>query len=328
MRGALAAAGGLVIGIGLPLFVLPGYTDAYFAFAIDPPATAALLGANYLASSVLAIGAARARTWREACAAVPGAWVFTVLTLAFTVASVARGEFEVWTVPGVVWLLVYAVFPFLLGWVWWGQWRAARRVERGGEPSARADTEVAEGSTEGTEDGAREFQIGDIGDLKFQTRRQESSQGATIRRSSSTEKRGEGDGNPEFEVSDFECGRDVREPPPGAQAAARGTSIRLSPVLRWVLGAIGAGLLAVGLGMLVWPEEAGWVWLWDLSPANTYAGRAGMERYVSAWLIGMGMVAAQLCWENDRAAARPALRAGAVLVVLQAVVVGRAWMGA
>jgi hypothetical protein len=58
-RWMLIAAAFLVVGAGLDLFLFPEHTGTLFAWAIDPPLTAAFLGANYLAAGVVEIGAAR-----------------------------------------------------------------------------------------------------------------------------------------------------------------------------------------------------------------------------------------------------------------------------
>ena len=49
--------------IGLPLVLLTTRTDKYFAWTIEPPLTAAFLGANYWSSALLAILAARETAW-------------------------------------------------------------------------------------------------------------------------------------------------------------------------------------------------------------------------------------------------------------------------
>ena len=66
MRGLLYVAGVFVLIAGLPLYVLSEDTATWFAWTIDPPLTAAFLGACYWAACVLEILSARGRPWAEA----------------------------------------------------------------------------------------------------------------------------------------------------------------------------------------------------------------------------------------------------------------------
>lgn len=112
MRLLFLAAAALVLGTGLLLFLFPRSMGTAFAFPIDPPLTAAFLGAGYLAAFVVEALSARARHWADARAAVPGVLAFTALTgavswLAF--ASLNRSAPIAW-----VWLAVYSGFPLIL----------------------------------------------------------------------------------------------------------------------------------------------------------------------------------------------------------------------
>src|SRR5829696_5527614 len=69
---------------GFQLFVLTEYTDRFFAWTIDVPLTAAFLGASYWGSFALVLVASRQQAWALARIAVPGVWLFTVLTLLAT----------------------------------------------------------------------------------------------------------------------------------------------------------------------------------------------------------------------------------------------------
>lgn len=62
MRGLLAVAGLLVIGAGVPLFVLSETTADHFAWTVSPPLTAAAIGAAYWGSAVVELVASRAKT--------------------------------------------------------------------------------------------------------------------------------------------------------------------------------------------------------------------------------------------------------------------------
>ena len=49
----------LVLSVGLSLYLLSQKTDTYFSWTINPPLTAAFLGAGYLASFLTELLAAR-----------------------------------------------------------------------------------------------------------------------------------------------------------------------------------------------------------------------------------------------------------------------------
>ena len=116
---------GLLVGFVLltalatnQLYVLSAHTDAYFAWTIKPPLTAAFLGAGYAAGLVLVLLGLRAQAWVEARIAVVTVAVFSTLTLLATVlhrdrfhfsadGSIAR--FAAW-----FWLGIYIVVPLAL----------------------------------------------------------------------------------------------------------------------------------------------------------------------------------------------------------------------
>jgi hypothetical protein len=114
MRGVLAIAGLLVLTIGLPLYLVPHNSDAYFSWPVSP-LSAAFLGGAYLSAAVIEFSAARKRIWANARIAVPAVFVFTVLTLLVTLGNADRYHFNA---PGFVqnagtwaWLVVYVVVP-------------------------------------------------------------------------------------------------------------------------------------------------------------------------------------------------------------------------
>lgn len=120
MRYLLAVAGILVLIIGTPLFVLPGNTSSLFAWTINPPLTAAFLGASYWASFVLEFLCSREKVWARARVAVPAVLIFTTLTLIVTLIhfdkfhffSKAPGSFA-WGIAW-VWLVVYVTVPVIM----------------------------------------------------------------------------------------------------------------------------------------------------------------------------------------------------------------------
>jgi hypothetical protein len=100
------------------LYILSTHTDAYFAWTIQPPLTAAFLGAGYAAGLVLVLLGLRARAWAEARIAVVTVAVFSALTLLATVlhrdrfhfhADGAIARFAAW-----FWLAIYIVVPVAL----------------------------------------------------------------------------------------------------------------------------------------------------------------------------------------------------------------------
>jgi hypothetical protein len=100
------------------LFVLSASTEQHFAWTIQPPATAAFLGAAYAAGCVLVILAVRAGTWAALRIPYVTIAVFAVLTLLATMLHIDRFHFGS---PGGVarfaawlWLAVYVVVPVLM----------------------------------------------------------------------------------------------------------------------------------------------------------------------------------------------------------------------
>lgn len=100
------------------LFVLARHTATLFSWTIQPPLSAAFLGASYAAGCVLSVLAFRSRSWRAARTPLVTVLVFAVLTLAATLLHLDRFHFAA---PGLVaraaariWLGVYLVVPVAL----------------------------------------------------------------------------------------------------------------------------------------------------------------------------------------------------------------------
>jgi hypothetical protein len=115
----LYVASALVLSSGALLFVLSESTDTYFAWTINPPLTAAFLGAGYWASFVLEFLSAREKKWERARLAVPSVEVFTILTLIVTLIHLDRFHTEspnlVTLIITWVWIIVYITVPVILG---------------------------------------------------------------------------------------------------------------------------------------------------------------------------------------------------------------------
>ena len=136
MRLLLYVASFLVLSVGISLFFLSEKTDVYFSWTINPPLTAAFLGAGYLASFLLEFLSARERIWARTRPAVPGVWAFTFLTLIITLIHLERFHFDsplFITKAGTwVWLGVYVSVPIAMGILWVNQIR-----QPGDEPTRK-----------------------------------------------------------------------------------------------------------------------------------------------------------------------------------------------
>ena len=115
MRAILWAGGGFVFLAGVQLFGLSDRTDELFAWTIEPPATAAFLGACYWAAAVLAFASALQPTWARARIGVPGVLVFIWLTLLATLIHLDKfhlneGETRA-QIAGWTWLVIYLLEP-------------------------------------------------------------------------------------------------------------------------------------------------------------------------------------------------------------------------
>jgi hypothetical protein len=104
-----------VFGAGAQLFVLTEYTDRFFAWPINPPLTAAFIGAAYWSSLPFMFLSSRQHTWARARVAVPGVLLFTVLTLVATLIHLDR--FSMGSIFGWVWLAVYVIVPPVMIWL-------------------------------------------------------------------------------------------------------------------------------------------------------------------------------------------------------------------
>lgn len=112
----------LVLSVGISLYLLSAKTDVYFSWTINPPLTAAFLGAGYLSSFLLEFLSGRERIWARARPAVPGVWVFTFLTLIVTLLHLEKFHFNspvpITWLGTWVWLLIYVGVPIALGILW------------------------------------------------------------------------------------------------------------------------------------------------------------------------------------------------------------------
>jgi hypothetical protein len=105
----LVALGATQFLVGLPLVVLPGETDRWFAWTIDVPLTAAFLGACYWSGAAFSLLSAGERAWSRARTAIPGALTAGLLILLATVLHLER--FAMDTARGWIWVVLYAGLP-------------------------------------------------------------------------------------------------------------------------------------------------------------------------------------------------------------------------
>ena len=99
---------------------------------------------------------------------------------------------------------------------------------------------------------------------------------------------------------------------------ARGDPARSRPLPRlftYIVAAQGAVMLLAGATLFLAPEAAGARWPWDLTPLTS--------RAIGAWLVGLGVTAAQAAWEGDRARIRVGLVTYAVAGTLVFVALAR-----
>ena len=122
MRRMLMVAAVLVFTIGAALVLVPGETNALFSWTVNPPLTAAFLGAGYWAAFLLELHCSRQRQWSRARVAVPSVLTFTALTLVVTLIHIDKfhfgSEFSLFTQTITwVWLVVYLLVPVVMGYL-------------------------------------------------------------------------------------------------------------------------------------------------------------------------------------------------------------------
>jgi hypothetical protein len=108
----------LALIAGVELFIGAGDTDRFFSWTIDPPLTAAFMGAAYWAACVLLAWAARQRDWPRARTALPPVFTIAVLLLVATLVHLDRFHHDLY---GRFWLAVYVIVVPLLAYLIWAQ---------------------------------------------------------------------------------------------------------------------------------------------------------------------------------------------------------------
>ena len=132
MRWFFVVAAVLALIAGILLFGLATETDRFFSWTIEPPLTAAFLGAAYWAACVLLTWAARQRSWAMARTTLPP--VLTIAVLLLTATLIGLDKFDLDSVFGWFWLVVYIIVPPLLIYLVVEQVRSAGAVPEGARP--------------------------------------------------------------------------------------------------------------------------------------------------------------------------------------------------
>jgi hypothetical protein len=111
---------------GAELFIGASDTDRFFSWTIDPPLTAAFMGAAYWAAMVL-LAWARQQTWARARTALPPVFTIALLLLIATLIHLDRFHHDLF---GRFWEAVYVIVVPLLAYLIWSQARRAGPVRR------------------------------------------------------------------------------------------------------------------------------------------------------------------------------------------------------
>jgi hypothetical protein len=132
IRRFYAVAAGLAAVAGFLLFPLAGETDRFFSWTIEPPLSAAFMGAAYWAALVLLAWAAQQREWALARTAMPAVAAIAALLLVTTLIHLDKFDFD--SLFGWFWLVVYCLVTPLLLWAITRQVRTTVPVDRGLNP--------------------------------------------------------------------------------------------------------------------------------------------------------------------------------------------------
>ena len=99
------------------LYLFPETTGERFAWQINPPMTAAFMGAGYLGGSWLFLHAVFGGRWHRVAPGYLPVAAFTTFMLLATIIHWDR--FDLSHIPFLLWLVLYVVTPFLLPILWW-----------------------------------------------------------------------------------------------------------------------------------------------------------------------------------------------------------------
>ncbi|MGH2980239.1 MAG: hypothetical protein ACRDLQ_11485, partial [Solirubrobacterales bacterium] len=132
LRAVLMLFAGLALVAGFLLFPLAEETHRFFSWTIQPPLTAAFMGAAYWAAFVLIGWTARAATWELARPTlVP---VITIAVLLLVATLIHLDKFDLDSIFGWFWLIVYCTVPPVLAALVWAQARRPAGPASPGRP--------------------------------------------------------------------------------------------------------------------------------------------------------------------------------------------------
>ena len=118
LRWFFGVSAALALIAGFQLFVGAGDTDRFFSWTIEPPLTAAFLGAAYWAACLLLAWAARQGDWPRARTALPPVVTIAILLGVATLIHLDRFHHDLY---GRFWEVVYAIVVPLLVYLIWAQ---------------------------------------------------------------------------------------------------------------------------------------------------------------------------------------------------------------
>ncbi len=116
-RAAAAIVTVVLAAAGVILYAFPADTARLWAWEMNPRTTTMAVGGGYLAGARFFIRAWREQRWHVVGLAFLAAWLLTTLLLLATLLhwpNFSHGHVSFWT-----WLVVYAITPVLLPWLWW-----------------------------------------------------------------------------------------------------------------------------------------------------------------------------------------------------------------
>jgi hypothetical protein len=134
MRHALSFGSLLVFVVALQLLTATDSTHLYFAWTIEPPISAAFLGASYLGSLVLLFLASRQRFWSHARIAISPTLAFLPLMVTATFIHIDRFHLHASEVTARVagwgWVVLYSTLAAVVVWAVFVSQRGVVGTER------------------------------------------------------------------------------------------------------------------------------------------------------------------------------------------------------
>lgn len=118
---------GLAAAATIVLYMLPDQTGTYFAWTIQSPLTATMLGAGYAGALIFFLSSIREPVWANVRVAVAAPFALSVTLLLATLLHLDRFHLGAAPLPAFVawlWLVVYIVVPPALAMIWVVQMRA------------------------------------------------------------------------------------------------------------------------------------------------------------------------------------------------------------